>query len=103
MEIVEQTCRECGCTQNNACTNGCWWVEEDLCSDCTEIAEYPLEKEIYSRVSKLEYQTYGHSDNAEEMTDQILHLVSVSKQENEENKRAIALEAIRLLACYRFG
>lgn len=68
LEMVEQTCRECGCTQNNACPNGCWWVEEDLCSDCTEISHYPLEKEIYSRISKLEYQTYCHSDNAEEMT-----------------------------------
>lgn len=102
MEIVEQSCRECGCTQNNACPNGCWWVEEDLCSDCREIAEYPLEKEIHSRLSKLEYQTYGHSDNAEEMTDQLLELIRVSEVEREEIKQGIALEAIRLLACYRF-
>ena len=32
----EPVCRVCGCTQNNACPNGCWWVEEDLCSHCAE-------------------------------------------------------------------
>lgn len=102
MEIVEQTCRECGCTQFNACPNGCWWVEEDLCSDCTEISHYPLENEVYSRVSKLEYRTYYHSDNAEEMTAQIFELIRVSEAKEEKVKRSIALETIRLLACYRF-
>lgn len=102
MVIGEQTCRECGCTQINGCPNGCWWVEEDLCSDCTELHEYPLEKEIYARVSKLEYQTYRHSDNSEVMTEQILELVRVSEVKDEKFKRAIALESIRLLECYRF-
>ncbi|MER8616022.1 hypothetical protein NKG99_04075 [Mesorhizobium sp. M1409] len=35
--IEAPACRECGCTQNNACvTNGvpCHWVEPDLCSVC---------------------------------------------------------------------
>ena len=30
----EPKCRICGCTQNNACEGGCYWVEEDLCSKC---------------------------------------------------------------------
>lgn len=30
----EQTCRVCGCTWDNACEGGCYWVEEDLCSQC---------------------------------------------------------------------
>lgn len=29
-----QACRVCGCTQNNACEGGCYWVEPDLCSEC---------------------------------------------------------------------
>lgn len=33
-----RTCRECGCTQDRACTSlcasVCWWVEVDLCSAC---------------------------------------------------------------------
>jgi hypothetical protein len=35
-EIVEdeQTCRVCGCTWDNACEGGCYWVEDDLCSKC---------------------------------------------------------------------
>lgn len=29
-------CRVCGCTQEQGCREGCWWVEEDLCSACLE-------------------------------------------------------------------
>lgn len=32
----EQICRVCGCTWNNACADGCYWVEEDLCSECVD-------------------------------------------------------------------
>lgn len=31
-----RTCRVCGCTDERACPEGCWWVEEDLCSECAE-------------------------------------------------------------------
>lgn len=27
-------CRVCGCSWFNACPNGCYWVEEWLCSNC---------------------------------------------------------------------
>lgn len=27
-------CRVCGCTWLNGCANGCYWVDEDLCSNC---------------------------------------------------------------------
>jgi hypothetical protein len=41
-ETTARHCRECGCTENNACVlmiedraaHGCRWVEEDLCSAC---------------------------------------------------------------------
>lgn len=32
-------CRVCGCTDDNACQGGCWWVEPDLCSACADDAE----------------------------------------------------------------
>lgn len=32
----ERKCRVCGCTEDNACEGGCYWVEEDLCSKCAE-------------------------------------------------------------------
>jgi hypothetical protein len=32
----EQKCRICGCTQNNACEGGCYWIEDDFCSQCDE-------------------------------------------------------------------
>lgn len=33
-DINDAMCRECGCTDYNACDDGCWWVEADLCSSC---------------------------------------------------------------------
>lgn len=30
----KRTCRVCGCTWDNACPGGCYWVEFDLCSAC---------------------------------------------------------------------
>ncbi|QAT49139.1 hypothetical protein EQM14_04760 [Caproiciproducens sp. NJN-50] len=33
---TEEVCRICGCTQDNACPGGCWWIKEDLCSSCYE-------------------------------------------------------------------
>lgn len=30
----KRVCRICGCTWNNACPGGCYWVEKDLCSEC---------------------------------------------------------------------
>jgi hypothetical protein len=30
-------CRECGCTDECACTGGCHWVEPDLCSQCAGV------------------------------------------------------------------
>ena len=35
------SCRVCGCTDLEACPEGCWWVEDpqgmgDLCSSCAE-------------------------------------------------------------------
>lgn len=35
-EIDEDTaCRECGCSEEDACPDGCYWVEPDLCSSCS--------------------------------------------------------------------
>lgn len=33
---MERKCHVCGCTFNNPCEGGCYWVEEDLCSKCAE-------------------------------------------------------------------
>ncbi len=35
----ERACRVCGCTHYHPCAGGCWWVEDDLCSACTEKAK----------------------------------------------------------------
>lgn len=31
-----QKCRVCGCDQEHACKGGCFWVYDDLCSQCYE-------------------------------------------------------------------
>lgn len=31
-------CKVCGCTWDNPCPDGCYWVEENLCSSCIEEA-----------------------------------------------------------------
>lgn len=35
-------CRGCGCTDEFACDEGCYWIEEDLCSVCSEQLEEDL-------------------------------------------------------------
>lgn len=39
MSEAERKCRECGCTNTNACEGGCYWVTMDLCSACVEVSE----------------------------------------------------------------
>lgn len=31
---ITQQCRICGCSWGNACSDGCYWVEENLCNKC---------------------------------------------------------------------
>lgn len=33
-EMTDRVCRACGCTDETACAGGCYWVAEDLCSQC---------------------------------------------------------------------
>lgn len=35
----QDACRVCGCTEDNACEGGCYWVEPDLCSQCAEAVD----------------------------------------------------------------
>lgn len=35
-DFFTRKCRICGCTWNHACVGGCYWVEDDLCSQCSE-------------------------------------------------------------------
>ena len=33
--VYRQACRVCGCSHYDPCEEGCWWVEPDLCSQCS--------------------------------------------------------------------
>jgi hypothetical protein len=41
-EEGSMACRVCGCTDDNACPGGCFWVEPDLCSSCEPVARAAL-------------------------------------------------------------
>ena len=36
---TETHCRVCGCTATHGCKGGCYWVEDDLCSQCKAKAD----------------------------------------------------------------
>lgn len=44
---VEPFCRVCGCTDTNACPDGCYWVEPDLCSSC--VSRVPIVLDLSPR------------------------------------------------------
>lgn len=48
----ERVCRVCGCTEGNACGDGCYWVEDDLCSSCADM-ELEEPKDISQEVLRL--------------------------------------------------
>jgi hypothetical protein len=31
---MTQQCRQCGCSNFSSCERVCWWVDDDLCSNC---------------------------------------------------------------------
>ncbi len=39
MSDKKRTCRICGCTDERGCPGGCFWVDEDLCSECSDITD----------------------------------------------------------------
>jgi hypothetical protein len=34
-----RACRACGCTDARACTGGCCWADDDLCSACVSVSQ----------------------------------------------------------------
>jgi hypothetical protein len=41
-----RSCRVCGCTNDFACDDGCYWVEADLCSTCVGLNRFPRISDI---------------------------------------------------------
>lgn len=38
--VGPRLCRECACSELDACEPACWWVEQDLCSTCSFALEH---------------------------------------------------------------
>lgn len=51
-ESSEQKCRVCGCTWNNACEGGCYWVKDDLCSKCANVEVMKMDTNIIEHLEK---------------------------------------------------
>jgi hypothetical protein len=39
-DVAGQRCHVCGCTENNACPEGCSWVNYDTCSSCADESQW---------------------------------------------------------------
>lgn len=51
---TNQKCKYCGCTQERACRGGCYWIYENVCSECEEkFNNDPKNKQANKNVSKL--------------------------------------------------
>jgi len=85
MSLEERRCRVCGCTDDDACEDGCSWVEDDLCSSC-EYKEmktrggpvytipFPLNGEVFDlSISKAQLRTVLRGSGRADGTT-ILHL-----------------------------
>lgn len=46
-------CFLCGCTDENGCAGGCWWVAGDLCSRCLPIVELAQDAERRDQLADL--------------------------------------------------
>ena len=63
------TCRECGCTDSQACMDddgdSCFWVEEDLCSSCAPAEVRDLARMTYMSLHHHPFMSQGDSGNGE--------------------------------------
>lgn len=57
----KRVCRVCGCTWNNACPGGCYWVEKDLCSSCVEKGDGVMQRLVYTVDIDKEFDVIGES------------------------------------------
>lgn len=51
---MARACRQCGCTDDQPCPSGCFWVEEDLCSACAELPEADLAADFEGDLEELD-------------------------------------------------
>lgn len=43
-------CQVCGCTDTHACLGGCYWIAEELCSNCGVVISKPLMEELIDKL-----------------------------------------------------
>ena len=54
LKTAARTCRVCGCSDLNACPEGCYWVEPGLCSQCVTV---DVKKPVSVRQSKSNHKS----------------------------------------------
>ena len=60
-----RSCRSCGCTDEHACAEGCWWVAKDLCSSCAGYSAESLLEELALRASEIPADELTHQHHEE--------------------------------------
>ena len=99
----ELVCRVCGCTDDRGCPGGCYWVEDDLCSQCAEFLEEEDADELYEEemglsiepgqvlISMSEGVIYRHDEGGE--------VVAVPMEVSHENGMIVTREAVKPCEC----
>ncbi len=104
--VVRRTCRVCGCTQYNACEEGCWWVEDNLCSTCVDQdsehvspesgmppndSEWQeLRESLLFRAEKLRVQVFPEIKNGRELSKAHLRDLHLILDDIERSKKSDA-------------
>lgn len=68
MIVRERQCRVCGCTNDNSCDGGCFWVEEDLCHRCVKNDLISQIEEDANKYSILAWLTLDERENVIQMS-----------------------------------
>lgn len=88
---VKRECRVCGCTDDNACAGGCYWVEPDLCSACEKlvpIVKMKMMKKILvrKRLAIFTLEVKGRKDWAENAIEEFKIETGLKEQKLQNEK-----------------
>jgi len=65
VQVQEGVCRVCGCSDLHACVNdagdACFWIEEDLCSNCASPEAQDCAKRAFELNPYIENMSQGDS------------------------------------------
>lgn len=94
---IERKCRVCGCTEDNACEGGCYWVGEDLCNKCTESSLTGDE----TAIEKLKRELESEDKSSVPAEPIVKHLISKCESDATFAER-VKLKSKNLEECFNY-